>query len=177
MATKDYFLKIEGIEGESTAEGHKGEIDVESFDWGESRRLYLNPGDERNSPLEVKNFHFTAFVSKASTKLMTACATVQKFEKAIFTLHKAGGKKEEYMKFTFYDVRIASYDIGGPATETSRPEKIGHEIGENPVPLDRVVLNFAEIEVDYREQKSTGNVGPAGKFKYNLKRGKPPESR
>jgi len=170
MATKDYFLKIEGIEGESVADGHKGEIDVESFEWGESRRLYLNPGDQRNSPLEVKNFHFTTFASKASTKFLNACATVQKFEKATFTLRKAGGKQEEYMKFTFYDVRVASYDIGGPATETSRHEKIGHEKHENPVPLESIVLNFAEIEVEYREQKSPGNLGGINKFKYNLKK-------
>jgi type VI secretion system secreted protein Hcp len=172
MASKDYFLKIEGIDGESMAEGHKGEIDVESFDWGESRRLYLNPGDQRNSPLEVRNFHFTTFASKASTKLMNACATVQKYEKAIFTLRKAGGKQEEYMKFTFFDVRVASYDISGPATEASRYEKIGHEKHENPVPIESIVLNFAEIEVEYREQKSPGNVGPAYRFKYNLKQAK-----
>jgi type VI secretion system secreted protein Hcp len=173
MATKDYFLKIEGIEGESSASKHKGEIDVESFGWGESRRLYLNPGDQRNTPLEVKNFHFTAFTSKASTKLMNACATAQKYEKAIFTLRKAGGEQEEYMKFTFYDVRVASYDINGPATEARGHEKSLDERRENPVPLESVVLNFAEIHVEYREQKSPGHVGSPNVFKYNLKQGKP----
>ena len=39
MAAVDYFLKIAGIDGESTADGHKGEIDLESWSWGES-----NPG-------------------------------------------------------------------------------------------------------------------------------------
>ena len=30
----DYFLKIDGIEGESQDAKHKGEIEVESFGWG-----------------------------------------------------------------------------------------------------------------------------------------------
>ncbi len=30
----DYFLEIDGVEGESTDAGHKGEIDVLSFSWG-----------------------------------------------------------------------------------------------------------------------------------------------
>jgi type VI secretion system secreted protein Hcp len=170
MASKDYFLKIDGIEGESSDSKHKGEIDVESFDWGESRRLHLDPGDARNTQLEMTNFHFTTFASKASTKLMTACATVQKFEKATFTLRKAGGDQQEYMKFIFYDVRIASYNISGPATETSRNEKIGHEKRENSIPLENIVLNYGAIEVEYREQKSVGDLGGKNRFNYNLKR-------
>jgi type VI secretion system secreted protein Hcp len=37
MAAVDYFLKIDGIEGESLDEKHKGEIDVLSWSWGESQ--------------------------------------------------------------------------------------------------------------------------------------------
>lgn len=33
-ATVDYFLKIDGITGESRNEKHAGEIDVLSFSWG-----------------------------------------------------------------------------------------------------------------------------------------------
>jgi|SRR5215204_2642414 type VI secretion system secreted protein Hcp len=167
MASKDYFLKIEGVEGESGDSKHKGEIDIESFEWGESRDLA--PGDLRNRQLQMTDFHFTTFTSKASTKLMTACATVQKFEKATFTLRKAGGDQQEYMKFIFYDVRIASYSISGPATETSRNEKIGHEKRENSIPLENIVLNYGAIEVEYREQKSVGDLGGKNRFNYNLK--------
>ncbi|HEY7575111.1 MAG TPA: type VI secretion system tube protein Hcp, partial [Thermoanaerobaculia bacterium] len=34
MAKTDYFLKIDGIEGESQDGKHKGEIDVLSWSWG-----------------------------------------------------------------------------------------------------------------------------------------------
>jgi type VI protein secretion system component Hcp len=40
-----YFLKIEGIAGESTDAKHKGEIEVESFSWGVPSAEVV-PGDE-----------------------------------------------------------------------------------------------------------------------------------
>ena len=33
----DYFLKIDGIDGESNDSKHKGSIDVESWSWGETQ--------------------------------------------------------------------------------------------------------------------------------------------
>jgi type VI secretion system secreted protein Hcp len=36
MAAVDYFLRIDGIEGESADAKHKGEIDVLSWSWGAS---------------------------------------------------------------------------------------------------------------------------------------------
>ena len=33
----DYFLKIDGIEGESTDKKHAKEIDVDAWSWGESQ--------------------------------------------------------------------------------------------------------------------------------------------
>jgi type VI secretion system secreted protein Hcp len=170
MATRDYFLKIEGIEGESSDSKHKGEIDVESIGWVQHHTV--NHGTTHGSPVKVDmtDVNLTMFVSKASTKLMRACATGQPFEKATITLRKAGGDKEEFMKFILSDVRVSSYNIHGPANEISRPEKIGHEKGENPVPRETISLSFAEIEVEYREQKSAGNVGSPNRFRYNLKK-------
>jgi len=34
MAHVDYFLKIDGVDGESTDDKHKGEINIESWSWG-----------------------------------------------------------------------------------------------------------------------------------------------
>ena len=37
MAAVDYFLKIDGIDGESKDDKHKDEIDIESWSWGETQ--------------------------------------------------------------------------------------------------------------------------------------------
>ena len=38
MAAVDYFIKFDGIKGESADAKHKDEIDVESWSWGETHR-------------------------------------------------------------------------------------------------------------------------------------------
>jgi type VI secretion system secreted protein Hcp len=169
MATKDYFLKIEGIEGESQDPKHKGEIDIESFQWGESNpRIHGISGDSGQSKVQMRDIHFTMFASKASTQLMQACANGKKFQKVTLTLRKAGSEQQEYMKFVFTDVYITSYTIGGPATETSKGEKVGHEKRENPIPIEEIALSFAQIEVEYRGQKSSGDLSGRNIFTFNL---------
>ena len=37
-ASADYFLKIEGVKGESKDAKHKGEIEIQSFSWGATQR-------------------------------------------------------------------------------------------------------------------------------------------
>jgi type VI secretion system secreted protein Hcp len=172
MATKDYFLKIDGIEGESSADKHKGEIDIESFEWGESHTVIGTGEHGAKFKVRMQDIQFTMFASKASTKLMIACALAQPFDKATFTLRKAGSDQQEYLVFVFRDVFITSYNISGPATETSKDEKIGHEKRENPIPLERITLNFREIEVTYRGQKSSGDLGGKNVFRFDLGKAK-----
>jgi Hemolysin-coregulated protein (uncharacterized) len=48
MAESDYFLKIDGVAGESVDARHKGEIELEAFSWGEmSSAGHAGPGGER----------------------------------------------------------------------------------------------------------------------------------
>ncbi len=37
MAAVDFFLKIDGIDGESADSKHKGDIDLASWSWGEAQ--------------------------------------------------------------------------------------------------------------------------------------------
>ena len=44
MATVDYFLKIDGIPGESQDKTHKNEIQLNSFSWGATNAGILRDG-------------------------------------------------------------------------------------------------------------------------------------
>ena len=44
MAAADYFIKFDGINGESVDAKHKDEIDVESWSWGETHAVAGPPG-------------------------------------------------------------------------------------------------------------------------------------
>ena len=160
MAAVDYFLKIDGIEGESTDSKHKGEIDIQSFSFGVSQlgSHAGGGGGGGSGKASFQDLHFTTNVSKASPKLMLACATGEHIKKAVLTVRKAGTDQQEYMKVTLEELLVSSYQDGG------------HE--GSVFPSDQFALNFAKIEFDYKEQKSDGTLGGSVKTGYDVKANK-----
>lgn len=160
MAAVDFFLKLDGIDGESTDDKHKGEIDIESFSWGVSQMGAHGSGGGGGAGKAVfQDVHFTTKVGKASPKLMLACATGQHIKKATLTVRKAGGTQEEYYKVTLSDLLVSSYQSGGHS-------------GGDVIPTDQFSLNFSKIEIEYKEQKADGSVGSPVKAGYDVKANK-----
>jgi type VI secretion system secreted protein Hcp len=154
----DYFLKIDGIEGESTDNKHAKEIDVDAWSWGESQTGSSVPGGGGGGAgkVSMQDFSFVMKFNKASPKLMLACATGKHVKSARLAVRRAGQGQQDYLTFTFLDVLVSSYQTGG--TEAS-----------GLVPLDQVSLRYAKIEVEYKTQKPDGSLVVAGQFKYDLK--------
>jgi type VI secretion system secreted protein Hcp len=156
MAQVDYFLKIEGVESESTDSKHKGEIDVESFSWGETQSGTAGHGGGGGAgKVQPQDFHFVKKLDKSSSRLFIACATGEHFKTAVLTARKAGGEQQEYFKITMEEVLVSSYQLGGSAHS-------------DVVPTDQVSLNFAKLEVSYKEQKPDGSLGGEAKQKYDF---------
>lgn len=153
----DFFLKIDGAPGDSQTEGHKGEIQVESWSWGASNPTsgYTEGEGLGAGKVQMQDFHFTMKNSKASPVLMQHCATGKHIPSAVLTCRKAGGKQETFLKVTFNNLLISSYQTGGSAG------------GE--VPFDSISFNYTEMLMETFGQKADGTVGPTGKAGYNLK--------
>jgi len=83
MAAVDYFLKLEGIEGESSDSKHKNEIDIESWSWGETQSgSFAGGGGGGAGKVSMQDFHFVMRVNKSSPKLMEACASGEHIKKS-----------------------------------------------------------------------------------------------
>ena len=157
MAAVDYFLKIDGIDGESTDDKHKNEIKVESWSFGEQQTGTGGYGGGHGAgKVQMNDFHFTMKVNQASPKLFLACATGEHIKKAVLTCRKAGKEQQEYLSWTFSDLLISSYQTGGTG-------------GSDVIPMDQIAFNFAKVEVQYKMQKPDGTLGGAIKTGYDLK--------
>jgi len=157
VAQVDYFLKIDGIPGESQDKTHKDEIQLLSFSWGETNAGTMASGGGGGAgKVQMQDFHFVMSVNKASPKLFLSCACGEHIKNAILTARKAGKDQQDYMKVTFTDLLVSSFQTSGQADA-------GH------LPLDQISFNFAEVEVQYKEQKIDGSLGGAIKAHYNLK--------
>lgn len=153
MAAVDYFLKLDGIEGESLDGKHKNEINLESWNWGESlpvdghAKLALGKST-------MSDFNFTMKINKASPKLFLHCAQGTTIKTGELTCRRAGKDQQEYLKIKFSDILVSSYNTGGSGAE--------------PVPIESVSLSFREIEYSYAPQGKDGKLLSPVVQKYKL---------
>ena len=160
MAHVDYYLKIDGVEGEATDSKHKNEIVLESWSWGESNSgTHHSGGGGGAGKVAMQDFHFVMKMNKASPKLMLACASGQHIPKGVLTMRKAGKEQQEYAKITLTDLLVASYQTGGSGKG-------------DIVPLEQIALNYAKIEFEYKEQKTDGSLGSPVKAGWDVKANK-----
>ena len=138
------FLKIDGIKGESTDAKHAGEIDVEAFSWGLSHSGSggVGGGGEAGK-VSLSDFSFVTRSTTASPQLVLACASGKHLKEAVFTARRAGAAAVEFLKITFTDVLISSYQ----------------ESGGDDVPGDSVSFNFAKIKFEFTPTGAKGTPG------------------
>ena len=139
----DYFLKIDGIAGESQDPRHLGEIEVESFSWGETHVAQAAGATGAGRPT-IQDFHVMKRIDKASPRLMLAVASGQHFTSAVLTAQRPGTQPQEYLTFTLGDLMVSSYQIEAPAGQ--------------PWPVDQVSFSFGRIEMTYRPQRPDGTL-------------------
>ncbi len=155
MAAVDYFLKIDGIPGESRDSKHKGEIELESFSWGATQALHPGGGGGGGAgKVQMQDFHFVMSMNKASPKLFLACASGQHLKHATLVARKAGKDQQEFLVYKFTDVLVSSYQTGAT---------------QDDVPMDQISFNFARIEIEYRAQKADGTLTPPEKAGWDVK--------
>lgn len=160
MAQADFFLKVDGADGESPDSKHKGEIEIDSFSWhihneGTSHR----GGGAGAGKVAFGDFQFSKKVDKASVKLMQMCASGEHIPKVVLTCRKAGKEQQEYLKVTFSDCFVSSFVFGGSG-------------GSSVIPADQISVNFSKIEGVYKEQKSDGTLGGATNGSWDIKANK-----
>lgn len=152
--TGDYFLKLDGIEGESTDVRHAKELDISSWKWGVSNGA--SSGIIDASKATFSNLEFVAPTSKASPLLMLASAGGTHLKEAKLTVRKSGGEQQDYLFVTLSDVVVAAYQTSG----------------DGGAPVDKASLAFNRIKVEYRPQNPDGSLGPAVVAEWDLKANK-----
>ena len=118
------YLALPGIEGDSTDEGHEGEIDIEQLSLGGSGKV------SKGEIVIIKS------VDKSSPSLFKGAVNGKHFAKAVLTCRKGKGKKpKDYLEITLENVVISS------ARSTNPP---------NGDPREEVTLNFAKLTETFK---------------------------
>jgi type VI secretion system secreted protein Hcp len=167
MALFDAFLKIDGINGESTSQGHEKWIELLSFSWGatNSSPNAASGGGGGAGKVSPQAFSFMKATDSASPQLFLKCCTGEHFKKVSLACRKAGGESptagdvpDDFLKLDLYDVIVSSYNEGGNPTTP------------NEVPMESLSLNFLKIEFDFVAPPNTdGNPGGFSSAAFDFK--------
>jgi type VI secretion system secreted protein Hcp len=154
---ENWFLKVDGIEGESADVSHKGEIDVLSWSWG-----VANVGSGPGGPsgpggggggagrASFQDFTFVARISKASPQLFLSCATGTHHKAASLSGSRATGKaQDDFLKYKLSDVQVTS---------------VQHGAGDADPPTEQFSLSYSRFEISF-----TPETGPPVTAGYDLK--------
>jgi type VI secretion system secreted protein Hcp len=151
----DFFIKIDGIPGESRDSVHKEEIDVLAFSWGLSNSGSAHVGGGAGAgKANFQDLSFTHYIDKSSPVLMYHAASGKHIPSALLVARKAGEKPLEYLKIKLTDILVTSISTGGSGGEDRLTENVS--------------LNFAKVNVDYTEQTKTGAAGKTIPFGWDI---------
>jgi type VI secretion system secreted protein Hcp len=134
----DYFLKIDGIQGESQDAKHKGEIELVSFGWGVDVASGGGTGGGGGAGrAHFEPFHFTMLTNKASPQLFLSCVSGKHLKEATLSVRRAGKQALEYLKIKFTEVFVTAL----------------HEEGGHEAPTELIAFDFGRIEIEYSTQR------------------------
>jgi len=138
---RDYFLDIDGIDGESQDETHPKEVRITEF-----KLLMKNRTARAEYKVGTTIFEDASFscgVDVAFPKLQEALLKNTNIKSAVLTCRKAGKTQEDFFKVTLTNVFVTNCNIDGSTV----------------VPTVTFTLSFAKVDYQYREQSDRGILG------------------
>ncbi len=156
----DYYLKLDGVEGETKKKGHEKQFEIQSWSFGGSNPVSITGGGMSAGKVSFADITFTKSVDKATTKLLNKMATGDHFKEAILYCCKSTGEKttQDFLVLTMKEAYITSYSTGGSG-------------GMGDYETESFSVAYGDIEVDYKVQGDKGTLTNAGEFEYNVKAG------
>jgi len=126
MAAVDYFLKIDGIVGESTDNKHKDQIELLSFSWGASNAGQVTSG--HGGRVTFQDFEFTKLFDKASPQIFLKCVNGQHITSMTLSARKTSDSEvanTDFLKIVFSNVLISFYKEQEPNRDVFTSEAVG----------------------------------------------------
>ena len=145
MAQADYFLDLDGVDGESQDDDSKmkNKIHCHSFSFGVSNAgtggINLGSGASKSN---VQDLHLTKVMDKSSPNLWIGCCNGKHFTKATFYARRAGENPQVYLKYELTEVFISSYATSGAEGGGIAQESFS--------------LNFSKVKMSYYVQNADG---------------------
>jgi type VI secretion system secreted protein Hcp len=154
MMAVDYFLKLDGIQGESADAKHKDEIQIMSWSWGGSQTSSVaGTGGSGAGKVDLADCNLMTYFDKATPKLFKSLCKGDHIKTGTLTAVKSGGDGAPYLTVDFTEIFVSSLQLSAS--------------GE--VPMVSLSFSYNTIKIDYKMQNEQGNLTSTGPVSYDLK--------
>jgi type VI secretion system secreted protein Hcp len=146
----DTYLKLKGIDGESTAEGMTKTIEIFSFSFGASNPATIGPqgGGIGTGRVSISSLNLMKRTDYTSPALFEHCCTGKHIPVANLYCRKAGGKQGVFLELELTECVVESVQWSGSS-------------GGDDVPTESVSLAFQKVKFGFSKQKGDGSMEPA----------------
>ncbi len=153
----DYFLKLDGVEGESEDEKHKKQIQLMSFSWGASNTSSVSgTGGSGAGKANLSDFNVMTNFDKSTPELFKNLTKGTHFKTGSMEAVKSGADGKPYLKVDFKELFCTGLQISA----------------SSEVPAVALTFSYNEIKIDYYAQNEQGNLVSTGAITFNLKENK-----
>jgi len=151
----DFFLKLNGIDGEAQDGSHGKEIDVLSWSWGMSQSGTTHMGSGGGAgKVNVQDLSVTKYVDQATAPLMLYCCNGGHIPDGKLTCRRAGKTPLEFLVLELQEIIVAAVSTGG--------------IGADDRMTENVTLNFEKFHCTYTVQNKDGSAGTKPEAKWDI---------
>jgi type VI secretion system secreted protein Hcp len=156
-AAVDYFLKIEGVDGESTTKGHEREILLDSFTFGAANTVTVTSGGAGGAgKATFSDMLAGSKLSKVSPKLYLSTAAGTRISNVQLSVRKSGAT------FDFYTIKLSEVYVTSVKTEGRTGE----------IPTESMSLNFGKVTWTYTPTSTKGTADTPVAATWDLKASK-----
>jgi type VI secretion system secreted protein Hcp len=155
----DFFLQLDGINGEATDQNHKNEISVLSWSWGASQTSTVSGGGGSGAgKANLADLHIVKSYDAASVPLFKSLLAGKHIANGVLTANKTGSDDggKPFLKVTLTELFVTSVQASG----------------SSEVPTESVSFSYATVKVEYSKQNDQGVLATAGSVTYDVKQNK-----
>jgi len=147
----DFFLKLDGINGEATDQNHKNEISVLSWSWGASQTSTVAGGGGSGAgKASLSDLHIVKSYDAASVPLFKSLLAGKHIANGVLTANKP------FLKVTLTELFVTSVQSSG----------------SSEIPTESISFSYATVKVEYSKQNDQGVLATAGSVTYDVKQNK-----
>jgi type VI secretion system secreted protein Hcp len=154
MAAVDYFLKLDGIPGESKDTNFTGQIPLLSYSLGgeQSSSVAIGTGGHGAGKVTLHPFTVTKPLDKSSVPHFKSLTLGSHIATGTLSAVKAGANRKPYLKIDFKSMFVTSYLISA--------------VDEHPV--ESITYAYETIKIEYYAQDDKGAVALANSASWNI---------